>query len=256
MSHVLITGASSGIGLEFSKVFAKHGHNLVLVARSQETLITLKDHIEKSFGVDVKIIIKDLADPYSPKEIYDDVHKSGIKVNILVNNAGFGTYGKFVEQDLIVEHEMIQVNVDALTQLTKLFLKDMLEEKHGKILNVASTAAFQPGPFMAVYYATKAYVLSFSEALAEELRGTGITVTTLCPGPTKTNFQKEAKIDGGKLFGKNIPTGKELAEYGYEAMVQGKRVTVYGFRNKVLAQASRFAPRKIITRMVRKIHGE
>jgi len=253
MSHVLITGASSGIGLEFSKVFAKHNHNLILVARSSEALTELKTHLEKNFGVDVKIIIKDLANPNSPGEIYEEVHKLGIDVSILVNNAGFGTYGKFLEQDLVVEHEMIQVNIDALTQLTKLFLKDMLAKGRGKILNVASTASFQPGPFMAVYSATKAYVLSFSEALAEELRGTGVTVTTLCPGPTKTNFQKVAKIDGGSLFGKNIPAGKDVAEFGYDAMIQGKRVAVYGFKNRFLSQASRFLPRKTVTRIVRKM---
>ena len=256
MSHVLITGASSGIGLEFSKVFAKHGHNLVLIARSSESLATLKEHLEKNFGVDIRIIIKDLSDPHAPSQIYDELHKAKIDVNILVNNAGFGTFGKFIEQDLVVEHDMIQVNVDALTQLTKLFLKDMLEHKRGKIVNIASTAAFQPGPFMAVYYATKAYVLSFSESLAEELRGTGVKVTIVCPGPTKTNFQKVANISDNKLFGKNVPTGKEIAEFGYDAMVEGKEIAIYGFQNKVLAQASRFLPRKTITRMVRKMQED
>ncbi len=253
MNAVLITGASSGIGLEFAKIFAKHGHNLVLVARSEETMKELKSHLEKNFGIEVRIIIQDLKYYNAPQAIYDAVQKEGVNVNILVNNAGFGNYGRFQETDLETELEMIQVNITALTHLTKLFLRDMVHNNNGRILNVASTAAFQPGPFMAVYYATKSYVLSFSEALSEELRGTKIKVTALCPGPTKTNFQKTAKIVGGDLFGKNIPTGKEVAEYGYDSMVLGRRVAIYGFKNRLFATLVRFFPRSLVTRMVRKM---
>jgi short-subunit dehydrogenase len=249
----LITGASSGIGLEFAKIFARHGHNLILVARSEETLKSLKEHLEKNFGVDVKILVQDLKYYNAPQAIYDAVKLDNINVNILVNNAGFGTYGKFSDTNLEAELEMIQVNITALTHLTKLFLKDMITHNTGRVLNVASTASFQPGPLMAVYFASKSYVLSFSEALAEELSNTKIKITALCPGPTQTNFQKSANIDDGKLFGNKDPTAKEVAEYGYDAMIQGKRVAVYGLKNKFLVQTTRFTPRNVITRIVKKM---
>jgi len=254
INATLITGASSGIGLELAKVFAREGHNLVLVARSEETLKELKAHLEEEWDVEVKIIIQDLKYYNAPTLIFDEVKRSRINVNILVNNAGFGNHGKFSDTDLETELEMIQVNITALTHLTKLFLKDMIAYNNGRILNVASTAAFQPGPLMAVYYATKAYVLSFSEALAEELRDTKIRVTTLCPGPTATNFSKAANVQDTKIFGSKIPTGKEVAEYGYNALVTEKRVAIYGFKNKLLAQSNRFIPRKTVTRMVKKLH--
>jgi len=253
INATLITGASSGIGLEFAKVFAREGHNLVLVARSEETLKELKARLEEEHDVEVKIIIQDLKYYNAPTAIYDEVKRSNINVNILVNNAGFGNHGKFVDTDLETELEMIQVNITALTHLTKLFLKDMIVNNNGRILNVASTAAFQPGPLMAVYYATKAYVLSFSEALAEELKDTKIKVTTLCPGPTATNFSKNANVHDTKLFNGRIPTGKDVAEYGYNALVNEKRIAVHGFKNKMFVQSSKFIPRKTITRMVRKL---
>jgi short-subunit dehydrogenase len=253
INATLITGASSGIGLELAKVFAKNGHNLVLVARSETTLNALKQEIEKDFEVEVKILIKDLKYYSTPEEIYREVTNAGIHINILVNNAGFGTFGNFAETDLESELEMIQVNITALTHLTKLFLKDMLEQESGRILNVASTAAFQPGPLMAVYYATKAYVLSFSEAIAEELKDTKIRVTTLCPGPTKTNFATNANISENKLFGPNIPNGKEVAEYAYKALVNEKRIAIHGFKNKLLVHGTKLAPRKVVTKMVRKM---
>jgi hypothetical protein len=253
INSTLITGASSGIGLEFAKIFAKNGHNLVLVARSEDTLNSLKDSLEKEYDIVVKIIIKDLTHYDAPTQIYDETKRSRINVNILVNNAGFGTYGQFTDTDMESELEMIQVNITALTHLTKLFLKDMTDNNSGKILNVASTAAFQPGPLMAVYYATKAYVLSFSEALAEELRDTKIKVTTLCPGPTSTNFSKASGTDNIKFFKKNVASGYDVAEYGYNSLVNGKRVAIYGFKNKLMAQSSKFVPRKTVTRMVMNI---
>ncbi len=253
INATLITGASSGIGLEFAKVFAREGHNLVLVARSEETLKELKKQLEEEHGIEVKIIVQDLKYYNAPTLIYDEVHRSRINVNVLINNAGFGLHGKFVDTDLESELEMIQVNITALTHLTKLFLKEMVENNSGRILNVASTAAFQPGPLMSVYYATKAYVLSFSEALAEELKDTKIRVTTLCPGPTSTNFSKNANVQDTKLFGSKIPTGKEVAEYGYNAIINEKRVAIHGFKNKMLVQSSKFIPRKTITKMVRKM---
>jgi uncharacterized protein len=249
----LITGASSGIGLELAKIFAKNGHNLVLVARSENVLNELKKKFEEEHNIKVKIIVQDLKYYNAPTAIYDAVNLANINVNILINNAGFGTYGKFSETDVETELEMIQVNVTALTHLTKMFLPDMLKNNSGRIMNVASTAAFQPGPLMAVYFATKAYVLSFSEALAEELHDTNIKVTALCPGPTNTNFQKSAKIDNGDVFTSKIPTGKEVAEYAYEALVKGKRVAIHGAKNRMLVTATRFAPRKTVAKMVRKM---
>lgn len=252
----LITGASSGIGLELAKIFAKNNHNLVLVARSENVLNELKSQFEKDHNIKVKVIVQDLKYYNAPTAIYDAVKLAKINVNILVNNAGFGNYGKFSATDLEAELEMIQVNITALTHLTKLFLKDMLENNIGRIMNVASTAAFQPGPLMAVYFASKAYVLSFSEALAEELHDTKIKVTALCPGPTKTNFGKAANIEDGVLFTGNIPDGKDVAEYAYNALVKGKRVAIHGFRNKMLANSVRFFPRKTVTRMVRKMQDD
>ena len=253
INAALITGASSGIGLELAKIFAREGHNLVLVARSEETLKSLKIKLEEDYDIKVKIIIKDLKYYSAPTEIYDEVQNDKINVNILVNNAGFGVYGEFTDTDLDAELEMIQVNITSLTHLTKLFLKDMVENNNGLILNVASTAAFQPGPLMAVYYATKSYVLSFSEALAEELSDTKIRITTLCPGPTATNFSKTAKVESIKLFQKNMPTGSDVAEFGYKALYTGRRVVVYGLKNKILAQSIRFMPRKAITKLVKKM---
>jgi uncharacterized protein len=250
----LITGATSGIGLELAKIFAKNGHNLVLVARSEHTLDELKKKFEDENGIKVHTIVQDLKYYNAPTAIYDAVKLARINVNILVNNAGFGNYGKFSDTDLETELEMIQVNVTALTHLTKMFLKDMLENNSGRIMNVASTAAFQPGPLMAVYFATKAYVLSFSEALSEELHDTKIRVTALCPGPTNTNFQRSAKIDNGDVFTSKIPSGKEVAEYAYEALVKGKRVAIHGVKNRMLVTATRFAPRKTVAKMVRKIN--
>jgi short-subunit dehydrogenase len=253
INATLITGASSGIGLEFAKVFAREGHNLVLIARSEETLTALKSKLEEEYGIEVKIIVQDLKYYNAPTLIYDETKRSRINVNILINNAGFGTHGKFIDTNLETELEMIQVNITALTHLTKLFLQDMIANNNGRILNVASTAAFQPGPLMSVYYATKAYVLSFSEALAEELKETKIRVTTLCPGPTETNFSKNANIQDTKLFGNKIPTGKEVAEYGYTALVNEKRVAIHGFKNKMLVQSSKFIPRKTVTKIVKKM---
>ncbi|MBE8968493.1 SDR family oxidoreductase, partial [Nostocales cyanobacterium LEGE 12452] len=173
----LITGASGGIGYEFVKLFAQDGYNLVLVARSVDKLNKIADEFKKKFGIDVKVISKDLSNPSAPEEIFRELEQASINVDVLVNNAGFATYGLFNEIDLNAEMQLLQVNVLCLTHLTKLFLKGMVQRGSGKILNLASTAAFQPGPLMAVYYASKAYVLSFSEAIANELEGTGVSVT-------------------------------------------------------------------------------
>ncbi|HZI13061.1 MAG TPA: SDR family oxidoreductase [Myxococcus sp.] len=250
----LITGASSGIGLDFAWLFAEAGHDLVLVARGEEKLQALAKEVEAKHGVRAVALPADLADPAAPARLVEALKARGLQVDVLVNNAGFGGYGAFVQADAEEQQRMIQVNVLALTVLTRLLLPDMVARKTGRVLNVASTAAFQPGPLMAVYYATKAYVLSFSEALGNELEGTGVTVTCLCPGPTKTGFQGRAKMEESKLVkGKEMMDSRTVARAGLEALVRGQAVVIPGFMNKMLAASVRFLPRAAATRIVRNI---
>ncbi len=250
---VLITGASRGIGFELSKIFAKKGYRLVLVSSNQDALKEAANALQVS---NVVTITKDLADPQAPQAIYAICKKQGISVDVLVNNAGFGTYGLFFMTDLKDEQKMMQVNMVALSTLTKLFVGDMLKRGHGRVLNVASTAAFQPGPLMAVYYASKAYVLSFSEALAYELRGSGVKVSVLCPGPTKTGFQGRARMGDSKLDGRRTMSAAQVARIGYKGLVRGKRVIVPGFQNKMLTYVIKFMPRKMITGLVMKMQEQ
>lgn len=254
-TFVLITGASAGIGWELAHVFARHGHNLVLTARSAEKLRSLADDLKSRHGILVQVIVQDLSGPGSPDRIFREIQNQKISIDILVNNAGFGTYGFFAKTNLEKELEMIRLNISALTHLTKLFLPGMLERKSGKILNVASTAAFQPGPVMAVYYASKAYVLSFSEALAAELSGTGVSVTALCPGPTESEFQKAAGINGQNLLFNQMTVMKarKVAETGYSGLLKGKRIIIPGFLNRLLPFFVRLSPRSLVTTVVRLI---
>lgn len=249
---VLITGGSGGIGLELAKVFARHGHDLVLVARNRDTLEAAAGVIEGKFAITAHVYASDLTRPESPDEIFDFLHNEQIPIEILVNNAGFGLGGEFADTDVQRELDMIQVNITALTHLTKLFLPPMIKRRSGKILNVASTAAFQAGPLMAVYYATKAYVVSFSEAIAEELRDTGVTVSALCPGPTKTGFADAAEMGDSRLFTAfGVADAADVAEYGYESLMRGKRLAIHGLRNKIVAQSNRLAPRALSARLAR-----
>lgn len=253
-STALITGASSGIGLELADVLAREGHNVVLTARNASKLNALAVDLMSKYGVKATVIACDLSEQNAPLKVFDQLKKENILIDILVNNAGFGDFGAFTETKWEKERQMIDVNITALTQLTKLFLDGMIERKYGRIMNVASTAAFQPGPFMAVYYATKAYVLSFSEAIANELQGTGVTVTALCPGPTESGFVKAASLDESKLFrNKKLPTSREVAEYGYKAMMKGKTVAIHGAMNRLMANSVRFTPRKLVTAIVRRM---
>lgn len=253
----LITGASSGIGLELAKIHASKGDNLILVARSIEKMQTLKSELENSYKISVHLIKKDLSIHDAPKEVFDEVKKKNIAIDYLINNAGFGDYGMFYETSWTKEEMMINLNITALTQLTKLFVIDMLANKKGKIMNVASTAAFQSGPTMAVYYATKAYVLSFSEAIQNELEGTGITVTALCPGATESGFMDAANVGESKLFkGRKLPSSKEVAIYGYQAMMEGKTVAIHGFMNRVMAVSAQLFPRKMVVKMTRNIQNK
>ena len=253
--NALITGASSGIGLELARLCARDGHNVVLVARTEPKLRELAVELQK-LGVTAHVVVSDLAKPVAAVAIAASVKHLGIDVDILMNNAGLGLGGPFIGSDLQRELEMIQVNIVALTQLTKLLLAPMVARKRGYILNVASTAAFQPGPLMAVYYATKAYVLSFSEAIADELSGSGVTVTALCPGPTETGFAAEAKMTGSRLFTMMRPMSPaKVARAGYRAMKAGRRVVIPGLRNKLLAQSVRVSPRRLVTKIVRAMNG-
>ena len=206
--------------------------------------------ISTQFGNKISYIASDLAKSNSSETIYKEVKNKGIIVDILINNAGFGIYGDFSTIDLEKHMDLIQVNISALVSLTRFFLPDMLEKKQGKILNTASTAAFQPGPHMAIYYATKAFVLSFSEALASELEGSGVSVTALCPGPTKTGFEKGSQINKSKLFTLVKPMNAEtVAQIGYNALMKGKPVVIAGWKNALLAYSNRFAPRTLVTRI-------
>jgi uncharacterized protein len=249
----LITGASSGIGLELAHLFARDGYRLVLVARNRGTLHALGDDLQSRYHIPVRISPKDLAHPASPSELLSELQEAGIVLDVLVNNAGFGVGGAFLDTDWNSEAEMMQVNMIALTHLTKLFLPQ-IRAREGKVLNVASTAAFQPGPFMNVYYASKAYVLHFSEGLAEELEGSRVTVTCLCPGPVRTNFQKRAHIGETRLVHSPLLVDvREVARIGYEGMKQGKRVVIPGWKNRVGVAMLRLSPRKMVTKVVKKI---
>lgn len=254
MNYTLITGASSGIGYELASVFAKNNHNLILVARSTEKLESLKTEIEKNFHVVAEVISMDLSKQNSADELYSIISKKKLSVDILVNNAGFGDHSLFLNEDPKKIEEMILLNILTLTKLTKLFLPDMVTRKYGKILNVASTAAFQPGPLMSVYYASKAYVLSFTEGLYEELKGTGVSVTALCPGPTESGFKSSANMSNVTLMEAiKLPTSKDVAEFGYKALMNDKAVAIHGFMNSVMAKSAGFVPRVILRKLVMKL---
>jgi short-subunit dehydrogenase len=250
----LVTGASSGIGLELATLLARDGHDLVLVARRRDRLENIGEGLREEFGATATVLARDLSDPESPRAMAQEVESRGLPIEVLVNNAGLGVYGLFAQTPLEKERAMIQVNVVAVTELTKRLLPGMLERRRGRILNVASTASFQPGPLMAVYYATKAYVLSFSEALSNETAGTGVTVTALCPGPTITEFQKEAGIEATHLFHSPLVLdAKAVALAGYRGMQRGVRVVVPGLGNKLLVSGVRFTPRRLVTAIARRI---
>jgi short-subunit dehydrogenase len=245
----LITGASSGIGLEFARLFAADGTALVLVARGREKLEALAGDLGRRHGVSVRVLAEDLADPAAPDRILAELGRQGLLVDVLVNNAGFGARGTVAGLDLRRQLEMIQVNVTALTHLTRLLLPGMLERRRGGVLNVASTAAFQPGPNLAVYYATKAYVLSFSEALAEEVKGRQVTVCCLAPGPTVTNFAATAEMEATRLFRLGALGAPTVARAGYRAFRRGRVLVVPGWRNRLGVFGVRLLPRAVARRV-------
>jgi uncharacterized protein len=248
----MITGASGGIGYELAKLFARDHYSLVLVARSADKLSQVASELEKEYGVTAKTIALDLSDPSAPKFLFDQLQREGISVDILINNAGFGVLGEFAKMAEDEIEGQIRLNIAALTQLTRLFLPAMLARGSGKIMNVASTAAFQPGPLMAVYYASKAYVLSFSEALANEVAGSGVVVSCFCPGATETGFAKRAGNQDSRLFKKLRPmSAAAVARDGYRGLMAGRTLVISGARNWLVAESVRFAPRKLVTAISR-----
>lgn len=257
MKNVLITGASTGIGLELAKVFAKNGYNLFLVARNEEKLKEIASNLSSSFKINVEFVAKDLSKIEAADELFENIKSRNLQIDILVNNAGFGLFGEFKATDMNREIEMINLNITSLVKLTKLFLPSMIHRRSGRILNVASVASFQPGPLMSIYYATKSFVLHFSEAIAYELKESGVTVSSLCPGPTLTEFQSTAKLDRSKLFSLLKPmSAEEVAIVGYNEMMRGKTIILPGLLNKLSANSHRFFPRKLVNAVTYFIQSE
>ncbi len=252
---VLVTGASSGIGLELARCFAAEGCRLALVARKGDALEALATELRKAHRIQAQVFTADLAHPEAPPRLLAHLQSAGFKVDVLVNNAGFGAQGKFVGLPLGRQLEMLQVNITSLTHLTGLLLPGMIERHRGGILNVASTAAFQPGPGMAVYYATKAYVLSFSEALAEELEGTGVTVTASCPGPTATNFGAAANMRTLGMVKKVSMSAAAVAQLGHRAFRRGRVVAIPGLRNQFPAFLVRLVPRAAVRKITKRLNN-
>ena len=250
----LITGASSGIGKEMARIHAANGGDLIIVARSKEKLDALKEELETKYSIEVLVIVKDLGVAGSPQEVYTEVREAGLSLDYLVNNAGFGGIGHFAEQSMVLQLSMIRLNIEALTALTRLFLADFKQRNTGRILNVSSTASLMPGPLQAVYFATKAYVTSFSNALVEELRGTNVTVTNLMPGATETEFGSISGMDKTEMF-KQTTSARKVAEDGYKAMLKGQMNVISGltFVQKILMAFMPFMPKRMVLKMVREM---
>lgn len=253
----LITGASSGIGLELAHIFAQNQTDVILVARSAKALQELATTLESKYSIKTYVLALDLSVPDSAQGVYNFTQSQHLKIDYLINNAGFGDFGMFAESTWDKQAQMINLNILTLTHLTHIYLPGMLERKSGKIMNVASTASFQPGPTMSVYYASKAYVLHFSEAISNELEGTGITVTALCPGPTASGFQDAADLNESKLVkGRKLPDAQSVANYGYKAMMKGKVVAIHGIMNAIMAAGIRFTPRSWVLKMARMLQDK
>ena len=255
--NALITGATAGIGFEFAELMAARGYALALVARDEARLAAMTKSLQARHNVPVHFIARDLSDPAAAEQIFKNEIARNFRVTVLINNAGFGVFGPFAETDLARELQMLQVNMASLVQLTKLFLKPMLDSRGGRILNVASTASFQPGPRLSLYSASKAFVYSFSCALAVEVEGSGVTVTALCPGGTKTEFQQRAGMEHARVF--NGPffqpmSARSVAEIGYAAMMKGRPTVVAGWRNKIMVAVSRRVPAMWAARVAERLN--
>ncbi len=255
MSTALITGASGGLGEKFAWLLAADKHDVVLVARSKEKLEALAKELSSKYGIRATVLAHDLSQKDAVGSLLKEVKEKNIIVDILINNAGFGAYGKFHETTYDHEKQLLDVNILAFTELTKMILPDMVKRGSGKVLNVASTAAFASGPLMAVYYASKAYVMSLSIALNEELKGTGVTVTCLCPGPTKTGFETGAGMQGSRLFKSSLMDAMTVSEIGYRAMLKGKPLVVAGFRNKLSVFGTRLVPRFLAAKIAKAVQS-
>lgn len=248
-SCVLITGATTGIGYELAKLYAKDENNLILVARDEERLKEVKDELE-FYNIKVYTIALDLSEDNSCEKVLDFVNKKNLSVDILINNAGMGSFGYLSEIEMESELKLIDVNIRALTELTKIFLPSMIEHGEGAIMNVASTAAFCAGPKMATYYASKSYVLNFTEALYEELKGSEIKVSCLCPGPVKTNFQEKSGIKKKESAKKALMTPKDVAKVAYKDFKKGKLIIIPGFKNKLIITLNKLIPRSLSRKII------
>ncbi|MDK2596038.1 SDR family NAD(P)-dependent oxidoreductase [Pseudoalteromonas obscura] len=247
----LITGASGGIGLELAHLHAQQGGDLVLVARSQDKLNALAKELEIKYSIKATVISEDLSQPHAAQRIFDKTNALNIEVDVLINNAGFGGHGLFYQRDLESDQQMVQVNITALTDLTHLYSKGMIARKHGRILNVSSTVSFLPGPLQAVYYASKAYVTSYTQAIAEELDGTGVTATALCPGAVNTGFVAAGNLEGVDVW-KHAKSAKSVAECGYRAMQKGKLVAFNERKLQFLLNwITPLLPRKVVLKLSR-----
>ena len=247
----LITGASMGIGKELAKIFAADGRDLVLVARSEDKLRSLAQELEGAHGITAHVVPADLTDPAAPAAIFASLESKGLQLDYLVNNAGFGAQGEFATLPFQTQMNMLKVNVDAVVALTHLGLQGMLARKRGRILNIASVAGFQPGPDMTMYYATKAFVLMFSEGIAEEVKGSGVTVTVHCPGATATNFGETARNATSLYFRLGAAPADKVARHAYRSMMKGKVVAIEGLMNWLTAFSVRFSPRALVRKLAR-----
>lgn len=248
----LVTGASGGIGKSIARELAAQKHDLILMARSQDKLEALGNELAQKHGITATAIALDLSTPTAARDIVRELEARGLRVDVLINNAGFADFGEFAASDPVKQEQMLHLNITTLTMLTRFLLPGMIERKFGRVMNVASTAAFMPGPLMSVYYATKAYVLSFSEAIAEELIGTGVSVTALCPGPTESGFQARAAMQDSKLVqGKSLMSSAEVVREALSALERGQGVVIPGFMNQLQALLPRLLPRALVPGIVK-----
>jgi len=252
---VLITGASSGLGMELAKLFAADGSDLVLVARREERLIELAQDLKSEHGIEVHVLPKDLSKRTAPKEIFDHLNKEKIEIDVVVNNAGFGSKGHIAELDTDLQLDMIQVNLVALTHLTRLFIPGIIERGYGGILNVGSLAGFQPGPNLAVYFATKAFVLSFTEALAEEISNPNIKISCLAPGPVKTEFGEKSDLEDSLLFKVSLMEMAPVVKAGYEGFRKGQTIIIPGLKQQIVPFLNRFTPRLLVRKIAKKLNS-
>lgn len=254
MNITLITGASNGLGLEFAKLFAANKNNLLLIARNKDKLNQIKTELENAYQISVLVLNLDLSQLESINKIDQFIKDNNLIVDTLINNAGFGDFGNFVDANIDKQNQMVDLNIKCLMNLTHLIANQMVKNKNGKILNVCSIAAFQSGPLMSVYYATKAFVLSFTEAISVELKKHNIKVIALCPGPIKTGFEESSNLKTSGLF-KNLKVANatDVAKYGYKKLNQNKTVSIYGINNKLIVFGSKFAPRSLVRKIVYKI---